>query len=252
MTDTVLLTREGPRATITLNRPERHNALERADLELFEAHLDTVAADPTLRTLILSGGTARSFCSGVSITDLAAGGHREGPLERLVNRLEALDLPIIAALNGGIFGGAVEIALVADFRIGVEGMRLFVPPARLGIHYPVLGLTRLVERLGLSVAKRLVLSVEEFDAAGLIQIGFLDHLVARDDLAATVDTLATRIEALAPLSVQGMKRTLNGIARGNLDEAAAADRVARCWASADHQEGLKAFAEKRKAAFTGQ
>lgn len=252
MTDTVLLHIEGARATITLNRPERHNALEKADLEQFGVHLDAIAADPSVRLLVLSGGTSKSFCSGVSINDLAGGTQREGALEALVNKLEALTIPVIAALNGGIFGGAVEIALVADFRIGVEGMKMFVPPARLGIHYPVLGLTRLIERLGLNVAKRLVLSVEEFAGPQLVEIGFLDRIVPREDLAGAVDTLAGRILDLAPLAVQGMKQTLNGIARGNLDAAAAAARIAACWASADHQEGLKAFAEKRKAVFEGR
>lgn len=250
-TDTVLLKIEGARATITLNRPERHNALERADLERFGAHLDQIAADPQVRLLILSGGTAKSFCSGVSINDLAGGQQREGALETLVNKLEHLKIPVIAALNGGIFGGAVEIALVADFRIGVEGMKMFVPPARLGIHYPVLGLTRLIERLGLNVAKRLVLSVEEFAGPQLVEIGFLDKIVPREALETEVESLAERILGLAPLAVQGMKQTLNGIARGHLDKQAAASRIAACWASADHQEGLKAFAEKRKPVFTG-
>lgn len=252
MTDTVLLHIEGARATITLNRPERHNALEKADLEQFGSHLDAIAADPSVRLLVLSGGTSKSFCSGVSINDLAGGTQREGALEALVNKLEALNIPVIAALNGGIFGGAVEIALVADFRIGVEGMKMFVPPARLGIHYPVLGLTRLIERLGLNVAKRLVLSVEEFAGPQLVEIGFLDRIVPREELAGAVDTLAGRILDLAPLAVQGMKQTLNAIARGDLDAAAAAARIAACWASADHQEGLKAFAEKRKAVFEGR
>ncbi|MCW0182516.1 MAG: enoyl-CoA hydratase-related protein [Zavarzinia sp.] len=251
MTDTVLLHVEGARATITLNRPERHNALERADLERFGAHLATIAADPSIRLLILSGGTSKSFCSGVSINDLTSGEQREGALEAFVNQLEALKIPVIAALNGGIFGGAVEIALVADFRIGVEGMKMFVPPARLGIHYPVLGLSRLVERLGLNVAKRLVLSVEEFAGQQLVEIGFLDKIVAREALAAEVDALAERILGLAPLAVQGMKQTLNGIARGDLDETAAAERISACWASDDLQEGLKAFAEKRKSVFRG-
>ncbi|MCF4167730.1 enoyl-CoA hydratase-related protein [Zavarzinia compransoris] len=252
MTDTVLLAVEGARATITLNRPERHNALEKADLELFGAHLDAVAADPAIRVLVLSGGTAKSFCSGVSINDLAGGTQREGALEGLVDKLEAMKIPVIAALNGGIFGGAVEIALVADFRIGVEGMKMFVPPARLGIHYPVKGLTRMIECLGLSVAKRLVLSVEELAGPQLVEVGFLDRMVKREDLDAEVEALALRIAGLAPLAIQGMKQALNGIARGTLDAEATATRIAACWASADHQEGLKAFAEKRKAVFEGR
>lgn len=252
MTDTILLALEGDRATITLNRPERHNALDGGDLALFERHLETVMATPGLRCLVLSGGTARSFCSGVSITDIAAGGVREGPLERLAERLERVPLPVVAALNGGVFGGAVELVLAADFRIGVEGMRVFVPPARLGLHYAPSGLRRMVERLGLNVTKRLILSVEEFAGPALVEAGLVDRLVPRDGLEPAVAALVDRLCSLAPLAVQGMKQSLNEIVRGSLDPAIAAERIARCWASADHQEGLRAFAAKRPPQFTGR
>jgi enoyl-CoA hydratase/carnithine racemase len=243
---------DGAIATLVLNRPERHNALGGDDLALFEDRLDEVADAADVRVLVLSGGAAKSFCSGVSIGDIDSSHWKAGPLERLVARLEAVEVPVIAALNGGVYGGGIEIALACDFRIGVEGMRAFVPPARLGIHYPVSGLERYVQRLGLNAAKRFLLAVEEMDAAELHRIGFLDRVVARDALDATVDALARRIAALAPLAVQGMKTALNEIARGDLDQEAAAERIGRCWVSDDHAEGKRAFAEKRPPVFVGR
>jgi len=252
MPDPILLSLAGPVATLTLNRPERHNALDSADLGAFGDVLDRVANDPAIKAVILTGGAARSFCSGASIGDLDRGDWTGGPLERLVARLESVPQPVICALNGGVYGGGVEIAIACDLRIGVEGMRCFVPPARLGIHYPISGLQRFISRAGLTVAKRLLLSVEELDAAEMLRLGLVDRLVPAADLMATAEALAMRIAALAPLAVQGMKQSLNELARGSLDAAAAEARIATCWASADHAEGKRAFAEKRAARFEGR
>lgn len=243
---------DGAIATLVLNRPERHNALDASDLALFERRLDEAEDSEGVRVLVLSGGAAKSFCSGVSIGDIDSSHWKAGPLERLVERLEAVEVPVIAALNGGVYGGGIEIALACDFRIGVEGMRAFVPPARLGIHYPVSGLERYVQRLGLNVAKRLMLAAEEMDTAELLRVGFLDRAVPRAELDDAVAALAGRIAALAPLAVQGMKAALNQIARGTLDQVAAAERIGRCWVSDDHEEGKRAFAEKRPPRFTGR
>ena len=248
----VLVALAGPVATLTLNRAERHNSLDSADLAAFGTVLDQIAADAAIKAVILTGGAARSFCSGASIGDLDRGDWTGGPLERLVERLETVPQPVICALNGGVYGGGVEIAMACDLRIGVEGMRCFVPPARLGIHYPISGLQRFIARAGLNVAKRLLLSVEELDAADMLRLGLVDRLVPPAELMATATALAERIAALAPLAVQGMKQSLNELARGTLDAAAAEARIARCWASADHAEGKKAFAEKRAARFEGR
>jgi len=252
MSDPVLLSVAGAVATLTLNRPERHNSLDSADLAAFGAVLDRVASDAAIKAVILTGGVARSFCSGASIGDLDRGDWTGGPLERLVARLESVPQPVICALNGGVYGGGVEIAIACDLRIGVEGMRCFVPPARLGIHYPISGLQRFISRAGLTVAKRLLLAVEELDAVEMLRLGLVDRLVPAADLMATAEALATRIAALAPLAVQGMKQSLNELARGSLDAAAAEARIATCWASTDHAEGKRAFAEKRAARFEGR
>jgi enoyl-CoA hydratase/carnithine racemase len=202
--------------------------------------------------LVLTGAGDKTFCAGFALDQIADQDWKDRPFEIAVERLEQVSVPTICALNGGVYGGGVELALACDFRIGIDGMRMFVPPARLGIHYPTSGLKRYVERLGLNVAKRILVSCEKFDAEGLQRIGFVDALVPPAQLAKTVDEWVARIAELAPLSVQGMKRTLNEIARGTLDPDIAAQRVEDCWRSDDHQEGIAARAEKRKPRFSGK
>src|SRR6266478_9668273 len=127
------------RAVVRLNRPREHNRLEPADLGLLRDAFGRIDADPTIRVLILTG-TGKSFSSGFHIGALAdrlagKGGVEEDRdiFERMVDRLEALRVPTIAALNGSVYGGAIDLALACDFRIGVDGMRLLMPAARLGV-----------------------------------------------------------------------------------------------------------------------
>ncbi len=251
MTQSLILARQEHCATITLNRPERHNALDPVALEEFHQRLDEVEADGNLRILVITGTGRKTFCSGFSIDDLKPETAGDNPLGRLVDRLDALALPTICALNGSLYGGAGDLALACDFRIGVEGMRMFVPPARLGIHYPVSGLQRYVRRLGLAAAKRLLLADETFDDRELLRLGFLDHLVPASGLDEHIAAMTVRIAALAPLSVRGMKATLNEISCGALDPQVAQARVETCYRSKDFREALAARRDKRPPVFRG-
>lgn len=242
-----ILSLDGARATIRLNRPAQHNRLEPADLDTLMALLEELADRPALRVLVLTG-TGPTFCSGFDLNALGAGAGSVG-FDQVVDRLENFPRPTIAALQGSVYGGAVDLALACDFRLGVEGMKLVMPAGRLGIQYYPSGLERAVTRLGLAAAKRLFLLAEPVEAQELLALGYLDRLVPGDRLTATTDEIATILAGNAPDALRGMKRTLNAIARGTLDRAAAHAEYRASTQSAELAEGLKAFAEKRKPRF---
>ncbi|MBI5722092.1 MAG: enoyl-CoA hydratase/isomerase family protein [Burkholderiales bacterium] len=242
------------RAILTLNRPRHLNRLHREDLLALQRHFEHLAGETALRVLVLTG-RGRMFCAGFNIDELGAAedGTTDPQLfERTVDALEALPVPTIARLNGGVFGGATDLALACDFRVGVTGMELRMPAARLGLHYYPSGLSRYVSRLGLSAAKRLFLLGETVPAAELLQLGYLDALVTAEALDAEVERFAASLLAGAPLALQGMKQSLNEVARGEFDLARLRRRESRCAESADLREGLAAFAERRAPRFSGR
>jgi enoyl-CoA hydratase/carnithine racemase len=243
--------RDGAIGRIALDRPAAHNALDRAAMEDFLAVLVRWAGDDGLRAVVVTG-RGKSFCAGAALGDVGAGGWADNPLTRLCDAIEAFPVPTVAALNGGAYGGGVEIALACDFRVGVAGMRAFAPPARLGIHYEPAGIRRAIDRLGAQAARRMFLLAETFDAEALHAIGFLDHLVAAEALDARATEIAEAVAGLAPLAVRGMKRTIVELSRDALDTDAAKARIAACFASADHAEGLAAQKERRAPRFTGR
>ncbi len=235
---------------ITLNNPEVHNSLTREAMKTIRATLaDWASSD--IRVLVLTG-TGKSFCSGVSLGDVGTGDWSNNPLTNLCNALENFHSPTICALNGGVYGGGVELALSCDFRVGVTGMKMFVPAAKIGVHYDAAGIGRYVQKLGSQTARRVFLLAEKFNDQALLDIGFVDYLVSPDELDTRVGALTATINEAAPLAVQGMKRTILEISRGTLDADAAEQRTAKCFASEDHREGLAALSEKRNPAFKGR
>ncbi|HTZ37638.1 MAG TPA: enoyl-CoA hydratase/isomerase family protein, partial [Stellaceae bacterium] len=242
-----VVTIDDGRATIRLNRPREHNRIEPDDLALLRETFTRIDRDPAVRVLVLTG-TGRSFSSGYHIGALVEqkagrlppqGG--DASFETVVNRLEALRIPTIAALQGSVYGGATDLALACDFRIGVAGIRMLMPAARLGIVYYPSGLERYVSRLGLAAAKRLFLTAEPIDAEAMRRIGYLDEVVPAEALAARVDALAATLASNAPLALAGLKRALNEAAVGRLDRDALAAARERSAASADHAEALQAW-----------
>jgi enoyl-CoA hydratase/carnithine racemase len=241
-------------ATIALQRPAQHNRLHLEDLHALQAQFALLAGDAGVRVLVLrSEGT--SFCAGFHLGEFDSGaGAGAGPqaFEQAVDALQALPMPTVARLHGSVYGGATDLALACDFRIGVHGMALRMPAARLGLHYYPNGLRRAVARLGVAAAKRLFLLAETLAAEELLALGWLDRLVAPDALDSAVDALVATLAANAPLAVRGMKASIDEIALGGGDPERLRARTEACAASADLREGLAAFAERRTPRFSGR
>ena len=238
-------------ATITLRRPELANRISRNDLHLIRGHLAQVNAAQTVRVLrIMSSG--KYFCSGYDIGALSqSAGADADEFEVLVDEIEAARPITIAGINGGVYGGATDLCLACDFRIGVDTVELQMPALKLGIHFYRGGLERYVTRLGLDAAKRLLLAAENVDADTLLRIGFLTDLVAADRLTDGIDGLTRVLAAMAPQALMSTKKHLNRIARGALDPASLAADIAQARGCADAREGLLAWQERRAPVFTG-
>jgi enoyl-CoA hydratase/carnithine racemase len=252
---TPVLEIDGARATIRLNRPRHLNRLQPDDLDALLELFDRIEADPAVRVMVLTG-TGRAFSAGYDLNSVAdrATSATEQPsagsaFETVVNRLEDLGVPTICRLNGGVYGGSTDLALACDFRIGIDACEMFMPAARLGLHYYKSGIMRYVSRLGVDNAKKLFLTAEKIDAREMLRIGYLTAMLPAESFDQEVDRLATVLAGNAPLAMRGMKRAINEFARGELDEAAADRRHRESMRGDEIKEGIKAFAEKRPPRF---
>jgi enoyl-CoA hydratase len=239
----------GAVATITLRRPQQANRLEPDDLAAISDHVARVNEQRAVSVLRLQA-SGKTFCAGYDIARI--GGTSPVAFEDMVNAVEDARPVTLVLLQGGVYGGATDLALACDFRIGSTATEMFMPAARLGLHYYRRGLERYVTRLGVDTAKRLFLTAETIDAQEMKAIGFLTQLVAPDALPAAADQLTATLSAMAPLAVTGMKKHLNWIARGALDAAELQRDIERAAASRDLQEGRAAWVEKRPPRFSGE
>lgn len=230
---------DGPRATITLRRPAEHNRIDPADLGLLQQYLERVSADPAIRVLVITGMGERTFSSGYTIQ--AIRGQLDDRFERLLDTLEALPLPVVCALNGSVYGGATDLALCCDFRLGVRGSRMLMPAAKIGLHYYPGGIRRYVTRLGLSAAKKLFLTALPIDAEEMLRIGFLTELVEAGSLDAEVARYVDALAACVPEVVSSMKRFLNQTADGNFDVRAQRAAYEKSLASKELEQRIAAL-----------
>ena len=244
----------GPIATLTLNRPERRNAVSKALCEELVGCLGKLREVSSVRTVVLRGA-GPAFCAGADLDEVSGPTVKDflAGLERALTELETLELPVIASLHGAATGAGLQLAAACDFRVAASDATLGIPSARLGIVVTRAGVERLVKHFGIVITKEMLMAGRTFSGAEAAQAGLVNQSVVPDRLDAEVGKLAASIAGLAPLSVQGAKKTIQSVAVGlpeRLDQEL--ERlVLQAYESSDLSEGLAALKEKRPPRFKG-
>ncbi len=263
MVDEELLVERRERiATVVFNRPEQRNALTTGMLAALRAALRALAADGRTRVVLLRGAGERAFSSGydfAALQELQAQGvplsTPEDPFEQTLAALRACPLPTIALIRGFAIGGGCALAAACDLRVAGEGARLGMPPAKLGLAYSEAGLRPFLELLGPARTKYLFYSGRLLRAEEAYALGLVDLVASDDGAEAAALALAEEIAANAPLSIRATKTAIGALLEAPLSHSArydVASAVQRAVASADFQEGQRAFQEKRAPRFTGR
>lgn len=249
--------RDGPAGFLMLNRPDRRNALNREMWQALPGLVDALDSDPETRLLVLKGAGTEAFAAGADITEFAA--NRANP--ELARDYEALNgkafaalrataKPAVAMISGFCIGGGLALALACDLRIAAEDALFALPPARLGLAYPVDGLRDLLHAVSPAFAKEMLFTARRYTATEALKAGLVHRVVSRDRLAEEMQGLATKIADNAPLTLKASKRAIDQLAGRQVGDDPAI-LAAACFASADYAEGQRAFLEKRKPRFTG-
>ncbi len=244
-------------ATITFNRPKALNALNAALLDELDGALDNVAENEDIRVLVLTGAGGKAFVAGADITEIATLNALQAKRfarrgQAVVNRLQALTIPVIAAVNGFALGGGTEMALACDFIYAAETATFGLPEITLGIIPGFGGTQRLPRLIGANQAKEMIFTGRMVPAPEALTLGIVNRVVPADQLMEAVMKTARTIAAKGRVSLRAAKEAVN---RGLACDLATGcgieiDAFALCLASSDAREGTSAFLEKRKATFT--
>jgi len=246
-------------AFVTINRPDKLNALNDATVAEIDAAFAAIAADPATRGVVLTGAGEKAFVAGADIAELATqspvdGKERSIRGQRVLDRIERLGKPVVAAVGGFALGGGCELALACHVRVASENARMGTPEVKLGIMCGYGGTQRLPRLVGKGRALEMLLTGEMVDAQEALRIGLVNRVVPKDKLLAESDALIRKMLANGPVSLRFTLEAVNDGLEMPLDEAQRAEATlfGLICSTGDMKEGTKAFLEKRPAKFQGK
>lgn len=246
--------------TIVLNNQERRNALSEALISGVRAALDRFRADSIRAVILRAPAGARVWSAGHDISELPNSGRDPlgwgDALRVIVRAIQEFPAPVLALIEGGVWGGACEVAMACDIVIATPNTTFAVTPAKLGIPYNLSGLLTLMNTIPLSTAKEMLFTAQPITAERAQSLGIVNHVKPAEEIEAFVQTLATQISRNAPLSIAAMKEEMRLLASAHAMTPGMFERLQGLrrvvYDSHDYEEGLTAFKEKRPARFLGQ
>jgi enoyl-CoA hydratase len=257
--ETLLLERRDGVAIVTVNRPDKLNALNDAVMDELDAAFAELASDAEVRGVVLTGAGEKAFVAGADIGELSRQspvGGREKSIrgQRVLDRIESLGKPVVAAVNGFALGGGCELAMACHVRVASENARLGTPEVKLGLMCGYAGTQRLARLVGKGRALELLLTGEPVDAAEAHRIGLVNKVVPRGKLLAEAEALVRRMIANAPVSLRYSIEAVNAGLEMPFDQAQdlEATLFGLLCTTEDMKEGTRAFLEKRQATFQGK
>lgn len=248
-------------AVVTMTHAEKRNSLSVAMMAELEACLDQAESAGTRAFILRAEPHATTWSAGYSIDALPRDGADPltwtNPLEGFLDRLRQTPYPVIAAVEGGVWGGACELVLTCDLVVAVRSATFALTPARLGVPYSTAGVARVLSVLPVNVAKELFFTADPQSAEAWFGYGVVNLLVeCSDDLGPSAVALASRIAERAPLTIRSIKAEIDAVTQGRIpsgeDVRRLADLRRDAWMSRDYDEGVRAFLEKRPARFVGR
>ena len=246
---------------LTINNPARRNAVSLEMLQAMGSAIEGFAADDAVRCVVIHGAGDKAFASGADISqfeknraDAAAADAYAAISKGVRHQLLSFEKPLIAMVRGYCMGGGLGLAMTADLRIAADDAIFAIPAARLSIAYDVINITNLVNLVGPSRAKEILLTAKRYDAQQALAMGLVNQVVPVAELEAAVADVTSRLVENAPLSMRASKLTIDQVVKdaGDRDRALIESLSKACFASDDYREGRTAFMEKRKPAFRGR
>ncbi len=252
----IIFEKNGSIGMLTINRPKALNALNSQTLKEIDAAIDYIAEDSEILAVVITGAGEKAFVAGADISEMkdmnTMEGRKFGVLgNKVFRKLETLDVPVIAAINGFALGGGCELSMACDIRLASSKAKFGQPEAGLGITPGFGGTQRMARIVGLGMAKELIFSGKIINAEEALRIGLVNRVVEPEALLEEAKKLASTIASNAPIAVKLCKAAINRGMQCDIDTALMyeAEVFGECFSTEDQKEGMTAFVEKRDKCF---